>query len=240
MPPRKLEDIFTELYDTYGPQGWWPLLNGGHAAGASQAPELSKANVYHPGDYTYPRNDQQCFEICAGAILTQNTSWDNVHRALVALHAKGALDLDGMTQLSEDELKAAIKPSGYYNMKARKLRAFADFYRALPPGDIPQRSALLDVWGVGPETADSILLYAYGQLHMVVDAYTRRFLSALGVVSDSDNYETVKRICERALPADVIVYQEFHALIVQHCKQYYSRRPYKDPVFGTQGSRTGQ
>ena len=108
-----------------------------------------------------------------GAILTQNAAWPNVEKALRALEAPGILDPGAILAQAEPELAALIRPSGYHNAKARKLKELATFFRDLQ-GRTPSRSELLAVWGIGPETADSIRLYAYGQLEMVVDAYTRR------------------------------------------------------------------
>ncbi|OGV71551.1 MAG: hypothetical protein A3K19_09335 [Lentisphaerae bacterium RIFOXYB12_FULL_65_16] len=220
-----LTHIYETLFGAYGPQGWWPLLG---VAGTNPT-KTGAIRGYHVGDYSFPRNDAERFEICAGAILTQNTAWPNVERALRALADRNVLSPQGVLSLAQPDLATLIRASGYFNAKARKLREFAAFYTGLA-GQVPTRAALLDVWGVGPETADSMLLYAYGQEEMVVDAYTRRILGHLRLVKPVADYDTVKRFCARRLPCDLVVYQEFHALLVEHAKRHYQRMPYADPL----------
>jgi endonuclease-3 related protein len=134
-----------------------------------------------------------------------------------------ALEPEAILALPEAELAALIRPSGYHNTKARKLKALAGFLQGLR-GRTPGRSELLTVWGVGPETADSIRLYAYGQVEAVVDTYTRRVFERLGFVAGPATYDAMKRFCVEQLPAELIVYQEFHALIVEHAKRMKSLR----------------
>jgi endonuclease-3 related protein len=219
-----LRQLYSQLLDAYGPQGWWPLL--GHPG--TNPTKTGSITGYHPGDYDFPRTPSQRFEICVGAILTQNTAWPNVEKALRNLADLGALSLDGLEQLDDDSLRQAIRPSGYFNMKTRKLRELANELRAW--GDrVPTRAELLAIWGIGPETADSIRLYAYGQVEMVVDAYARRVLSHLGLVAPTVTYEGLKAFCIDGLPRDLVVYQEFHALLVEHAKRH-SRSGLPDAV----------
>lgn len=218
-------DTYGRLMERYGPQGWWPLLE----CKGTNPTRTGTIQGYHPGDYSYPRDERQRFEICVGAILTQNTAWPNVEKALRNLASRNALDAGRLLDMDAGALREAIRPSGYFNVKAEKLRGFARFHQSLG-GARPARDDLLSVWGVGQETADSILLYAYGELHLVVDAYTRRILGHLRCVSAAAPYGTVKQYCEDRLPRDLRVYQEFHALLVEHAKRHYSRRPYLDPV----------
>lgn len=220
-----LRQTYGRLLDAYGPQGWWPLLG----VAGSNPTKTGSVRGYHPGDYSYPRNDAERFEICTGAILTQNTAWPNVEKALRALAGRGVRSPHAVLALPHAELGRLIRASGYYNAKARKLRAFAEFCVA-QAGHTPSRSALLTVWGIGPETADSMLLYAYGQIEMVVDAYTRRILGHLGMVDADAAYDEIKHFCERRLPRDLMVYQEFHALMVEHAKRHYRRPPWHDPL----------
>jgi endonuclease-3 related protein len=131
-----------------------------------------------------------------------------------------------------DELKEAIKPSGYFNQKARYILEFIKFYRSLN-GTTPTREALLNVTGIGEETADSILLYGYNQLQFKVDAYTKRMLTQLSFVDEKAKYGEMKTVMESSLKECVTdeeellkIYQEFHALIVNHGKNFYSKRPY--------------
>jgi len=209
-----LHDFFRQLLDAYGPQGWWPLL--GHPG--INPTKTGACAGYHPGQYDFPRSDSERFEICAGAILTQNTAWPNVEKALHALADADRLSPQGLLALTPPELAVLIRPSGYHNTKARKLQELAAFFLGLQ-GRVPGRKELLAVWGVGPETADSIRLYAYGQLEAVVDTYTRRVLEGLGRIPAGASYDAMKDHCVAHLPAEVVVYQEFHALVVEHAKR---------------------
>ena len=208
-------DAFTQaMLESYGAQGWWPLL--GHSG--SNPTRTGRLTGYHPGDFTFPRDDAQRFEICSGAILTQNTAWTNVERALDALAVRGLLAPQAILVASDTVLETAIRSSGYFRAKAKKLRAFSEFYLRLA-GRTPTREALLEVWGIGPETADSIRLYAYKQTEMVVDAYTVRVLCQHGYCRQRLTYDRAKRYCERHLPCSLESYQEFHALMVEHAKR---------------------
>lgn len=211
--PCRLTRLHESLLAAYGPQGWWPVLQ--HTG--SNPTTTGSLTGYHPGEYDFPRSDRQRFEICVGAILTQNTAWRNVERALLALESRGLLAPHPLLRAEEDLLQEAIRPSGYFRMKARKLRHLAEFYIGLD-GRVPLRDELLGVWGIGPETADSIRLYAYGQPEMVIDAYTRRVFQTQGMARGSETYQTLKLGCEAALHADTALYQEFHALLVEHAK----------------------
>jgi endonuclease III related protein len=218
--PRRtpLPALTAALLAAYGPQGWWPLL----AHAGSNPTATGRLTGYHPGDFTFPQSDAQRFEICCGAILTQNTAWTNVERALAALAEKTLLAPAAILTVAPRTLETAIRPSGYFRAKAKKLRAFADFYLRLH-GRVPTRDELLAVWGVGPETADSIRLYAYGQLEMVVDAYTIRVLCQHGLCRAPLDYARAKRYCEDRLPRSLAGYQEFHALMVEHAKRLRGR-----------------
>ncbi|MBI1970568.1 endonuclease III domain-containing protein [Candidatus Woesearchaeota archaeon] len=220
-----LYSIYTVLLKEYGMQGWWPLL----AHQGMNPTKTGSITGYHPGDYSFPKNEQQRFEICIGAILTQNTSWVQVEKALKALNQLNALTIEGMAKLSLQRLKIAIKPAGYFNQKAKKIREFVVFFTYLD-GRTPSREELLSVWGVGPETADSILLYAYHVPSFVVDAYTRRILSHLRLIEETASYNDIKAMMEQALPQEVVVYQEYHALLVEHAKQQYSKKPYSQDI----------
>ena len=127
--------------------------------------------------------------------------------------------------MDEDEFKSAIKPSGYFNQKYNYLRNVCDFYISLD-GRTPERNDLLSVKGIGPETCDSILLYAYGEKEFIVDAYTRRIFSHLGIIDEKDSYNNVKKLFEDNFDGTVNDYQEYHALIVEHAKNHYLKKPY--------------
>jgi len=204
-----LRDIYRILMELYGPQGWWPLLDRDRMT-------LS----YHPGDYTPPSDDGELFEVIAGSILTQNTSWDSAASALRNLAVIDALKPHRILSLDDAELEEAIRCAGFYRQKASYLRETAGFFLALE-GSTPSRRELLRVRGVGPETADSILLYGYRKPEFVVDAYTRRMLTHLGIISGDESYHRIKELFEGSLEPDFRVFQEYHALIVRHGKSHY-------------------
>ncbi|MCG5535103.1 endonuclease III domain-containing protein [Ectothiorhodospira mobilis] len=200
MSPEHLRRVFRLLSDHHGPMHWWP----------GETP----------------------FEVMVGAILTQNTAWSNVERAIAALKEAGPLEPAALLALPEGELAARIRPSGYYNVKARRLRAFCQWLldaggepalRAHPTERL--RPALLTVKGIGPETADDILLYALERPVFVVDAYTRRLFSRLGLAPADLPYEALRAGVESALGPDVPLFNELHALIVNHGKSVCRPRP---------------
>jgi len=173
-------------------------------------------------------------EIIAGAILTQSAAWSNVEQALGKLKAAGALSPEGIAGLPESELAHLVRPSGYYNAKARKLKAFVRLLDRDFGGDLEAmlgspidelREALLSTHGIGPETADSILLYAAGRPVFVIDAYTRRTFSRLGSAAERDTYEGWQRLFAESLPFSAPLFNEYHALIVRHGKDVCRKRP---------------
>ncbi|MBI2107525.1 endonuclease III domain-containing protein [Candidatus Woesearchaeota archaeon] len=196
--------IYRKLLEEHGHQGWWPVKGGNDL----------KAE-YHRKDYSFPRNDGQAFEIMAGAILTQSTSWKNVEKALDNLRQNKALNPESIKKLKTEKLAELIKSSGYHNQKARKLKSFVEFYIS---GREFTRENLLNVWGIGPETADSILLYALKKPHFVVDAYTKRIFSRLRFFEDNEKYENIQKLFYDNLKKDFKLFNEFHALIVEHAK----------------------
>ena len=200
----KVMAIYEALLKHYGPQGWWPVVGS-----------------YHLGDYGYPKNEEEAFEIIAGAVLTQNTAWTSVERALENLRRIEALNPCKILTLSWDVLKSAIRPAGFFNQKAIYLREIALLFAGLK-GRTPSRKELMSVKGVGDETADSILLYAYKRPEFVIDAYTKRIATALGLAERGAGYMELKDLFESNLPRDVAIYQEYHALLVEHAKRFYS------------------
>ncbi|MFH0919706.1 MAG: endonuclease [Fibrobacterota bacterium] len=177
---------------------------------------------------------QTPFEVIAGAILTQNTTWTNVEKALKQLRSKKGLTLRGMRRLPEKELAQLIHSSGYYNQKARKLKAFLGYLNETFGGRLSKmqatetatlRQGLLSVRGIGPETADSILLYAFGKPVFVVDSYTRRLFERLGILRGGEGYDTIRfqveADAEKIKPnRRAAYYNQFHALIVNLCKDF--------------------
>lgn len=200
----KIAQIYEILLKEHGHQGWWPVKG-----------EDDDKAVYHTKDYSFPRNENEAFEIMAGAILTQNTSWRNVEKAIENLRQNRALNPEAIKKLKINKLAELIKPSGYHNQKAKKLKSFAEFYFS---GEKFARENLLAVWGIGPETADSILLYALKKPYFVVDAYTKRIFSRIGLCRIDDKYEDVQKLFHDNLPKDFKLFNEYHALIVEHAK----------------------
>ena len=214
-------EIFKKLLDTYSYQGWWPITD----YMGTNPTKTGSTQGYHPKDYSFPRNSLEQFEIVIGAILTQNTSWPQVEKSIINLKELINLSPYEILELGEEDFKKAIKPSGYFNQKYNYLRNVSEFYISLE-GRTPERKDLLSVKGIGPETADSILLYAYGQKEFVVDAYTRRIFSYLGLINEKDSYNRIKKMFEDDFDGDVNDYQEYHALIVEHAKNHYLKKPY--------------
>ncbi|RLC35101.1 endonuclease III domain-containing protein [Candidatus Shapirobacteria bacterium] len=199
----ELLSIYNSLYRRFGPQHWWP------------------------GDSP--------LEISIGAILTQNTAWRNVERAIENLKREGLLSVKGLEKVSMEKLRAAIRPAGYFNEKAKKIKAFIDFLFANYQGSLRKmfkeereilRKKLLQIRGIGKETADSILLYAGNLPVFVVDAYTRRILSRHNLVSEKADYEEIQRLFMDNLPLEAKLFNEFHALFVRLGKEICKK---KDP-----------
>lgn len=209
--------LHRRLAARYGPQGWWPLATLAGRPGFDP-------RGYHPGIYGVP-GPRRRFEVAAGAVLTQNTAWGNAEAALSALAAGGLATPAALLSCPPRRLAALVRPSGYYNQKARKLRVLAAFLAGLPRGRVPAREGLLALWGIGPETADSILLYAWHLPVPVADAYTRRLFFRLGWTGERAGYEELAALCARGLPAQAPALQEFHALIVRHAKEHCRASP---------------
>lgn len=210
-------DLYARLFTHYGPQGWWPLLRRAGEPGFN-------AKGYHPGvEPVLTPGDR--FEIAVGAVLTQNTSWSNVRSALQTLLRYADEQGNGMsphTILSMGQEKCAelIRSSGYYNQKARKLLLLSSFLSERKTA--PEREELLNLWGIGPETADSILLYAFDRPVFVIDAYTRRIHSRIMGLSTGPTvaeYHRLQKIFTDSVPAHADTYREYHALLVIHAKQ---------------------
>ena len=199
---RKVLEIYKNLLATYGEQGWWPTKN-----------------TYSPSFKMRMRTPTERFEICVGAILAQNTSWKNAERALDNLREADVLAAKKMERLSEKELATLIRPAGYYNLKAKKLKEFLKYSGAI------NRDKMLEIWGCGPETVDSILLYAYNKPVFVVDAYARRIFSRIGVCSDKISYEKLQKLFEDNLPKDAVLFNEYHALLVKQAKVHCKTKP---------------
>ena len=198
----ELIQIYNILLDHFGPLDWWP----------GETP----------------------FEVMIGAILTQNTAWSNVEKAISALQAENMLSPQAIVKADMRKLKRLIRPSGYFNQKALRLKDYTRFYIKEYCGSVERmaaqdtallRAKLLAVKGIGPETADSILLYALDKPVFVVDAYTRRAFSRLGFLPPEVDYHTTQEFFTSHLPCDVPLYNDFHAQIVYLCKDYCKSKP---------------
>ena len=197
-----LMNIYQILYQSYGRRHWWP--------------------------------GETSFEVMVGAILTQNTSWKNVEKAIHRLKEKGVLNPKGIRQLRKPTLASLIRSSGYFRIKAERLKAFIDFLFDEYGGSIKKmkgervgvlRQRLLDVKGIGPETADSILLYGLKKPIFVVDAYTKRILSRHGIISEKASYEEVQDLFMDHLPPGERLFNEYHALVVHLGKTLCKKVP---------------
>jgi endonuclease III related protein len=196
-----LMTIYNRLYAHLGPSHWWP----------GETP----------------------LEIMVGAILTQNTAWSNVKRAIGRLKEEGALNASRLKQMDEALLSEWIRPAGYYRIKARRLKNFLDFFFREFGGKVGRmksqslevlRSQLLEVRGIGPETADSILLYALGMPTFVVDAYTHRIFFRHQLIEEDISYEDLRSFFMDHLPLDPGLYNEYHALLVRLGKDYCKKK----------------
>lgn len=174
------------------------------------------------------------FEVCVGAILTQNTNWTNVEKALHLMKEKGMTSPQKISSANLKTLEEAVRPSGFFRQKAQRLKAFSSFIDGF--GGFAQfsrkvtREELLGLKGIGPETADSILLYALGRPVFVIDAYTKRIFTRLGF-PEQKGYEEWRRLFEDSLPKDAQLYKEYHALIVEHAKRTCRKKPLCEECF---------
>lgn len=196
-----LNSIYRRLFAAYGPQHWWP--------------------------------GRTRFEIAIGAILTQNVAWTNVEKAIAILRKKKLLRPETLDRLNPARIAPLIRSTGYFNQKAKKLKAFLAWFarygysfQRISAMEVPLlRGELLSVKGIGPETADSILLYALGKKVFVVDAYTRRILSRTGHLRGDEEYHAIQQFFHSRFRGDVAAYNEFHALFVRHGKEVCNTRP---------------
>ncbi len=197
-----LSDIYQRLYADFGPQQWWP----------AETP----------------------IEMIVGAVLTQNTAWTNVEKAILVLKRQEVLTLPALRRIPEKALAHLIRPSGYFNVKSRRLKAVVSFIFEAYGGHLDRmfsadpadlRTALLDVKGLGPETVDSILLYAGGFPFFVVDAYTRRILLRHQLIEEKWSYHEIQKEFMDHLPEDATLFNEYHALIVKTAKVYCKKNP---------------
>lgn len=205
------------LLKFHGPQGWWPLSGKDRTGRAEKRPEHEPK--HHNGR---PLTSKDRLEIMIGAILTQNTSWTNAEKAISLLNKHDMIDELKLNKIRVDELAVIIRSAGYYNQKARAIKALLSKLHLIRLDNL--RQVLLSSRGIGPETADSIILYAFNLPSFVVDAYTKRIFSRLGLISNG-SYDDVKVFFEGSLPQDPELFNEYHALIVAHGKSVCKKVP---------------
>ena len=193
----RLMDIYEALYTFYGPRNWWPA--------------------------------DSAFEVLVGAVLTQNTNWLNVTKAIATLRDRGLLSFEALRDIEHQQLAECIRPSGYYNLKATRLKNLLNMIEHSYSGSLDNllqeethvaRQRLLEVKGVGPETADSILLYAGDHPLFVVDAYTHRIFSRHYLLPEECDYQTAQDLFMDNLEPDPQLFNEYHALIVRAAKDF--------------------
>jgi endonuclease III related protein len=197
-----LKDVFDRLYSHYGPRHWWPA--------------------------------DSAFEVLVGAVLVQNTAWDNVRKAIDRLRGEDLLEPHALYAVPLERLEELIRSAGYFRVKARRLHNLLEFLVERYDGSLeamfrtalPElRESLLTVSGVGPETADSILLYAGGLPTFVVDAYTHRMLARHGWIGFDAGYYQIQEHFEAGLPQDAALFNEYHALVVEVGKRHCRKHP---------------
>lgn len=190
------------------------------------------AAAYGPQDGWWPA--ESAFEVCVGAILVQNTTWQQVARAIANLKASGALDPFALLALPPAAVEELVRPSGTFRQKARRLETFCrhvltrwdgDLAKMLVQDGAPLRAELLGIWGIGEETADAITLFAAHRPAFIVDAYTTRIARRLGLVSEDDTRHTVRALFVGALPPDAAAMRAMHALLVTHAKEHCRATP---------------
>ena len=224
-----LKKIYSLFHDKYGPQGWWPLLS----LHQNNSNPLNRGvfKGYHPQDYSHPETDKDKFEIMLGALLTQNTSWVNAEKALLALQENELLEPHAILKETQEKIGELIKPSGYFNQKSERLQIISQFILDNPIEDLEQldvaelRKILIKIKGIGSETADSIILYAFKKPIFVVDTYTKRIFSRYGMIEPKAKYEVVQELLHSNLESSHELFNEYHALIVEHAVRHCSTKP---------------
>ncbi|MBI2558915.1 endonuclease III domain-containing protein [Candidatus Woesearchaeota archaeon] len=213
----KIHAIYDVLFSNFGPQRWWPV---------------TKEGKLHPEYSGGPRNEKQQLEVIFGSILTQNTSWKNVEKAIAELNKNNLIDVKKIIRIENKKLAGIIKSSGYYNQKAKKLKNFCGFLLKKYNGELKSlfknnieklRSELLSINGIGPETADSIILYAAKKPIFVIDAYTRRVMHRIGY--KQDKYDELQKLFMSSLENSERLFNECHALLVELGKDICGKEP---------------
>ena len=211
--------VFEKLENYYGWRGWWPSTLDGKLS-----PEYHKSKKYK-------YSNAEKFEIAVGAILTQNAAWINVVKALENLKKLRIDSPEKILKTDKEKIITAIRPSGYYNQKYKKIIFLSEFFalnsfEKLDKLDTLEiRNKFLEIWGVGKETADSIVLYVFNKPVFVVDAYTRRVFKRNGIISGKEDYDEIRLLIENRIPLNILKYKNYHAVIVELCKQFCRTKP---------------
>ena len=220
----QITTIYNILLNNYGKQGWWPITPIGGCKG-----KLPESPLY--GLKT--KNEKQILEIMIGAILTQNTQWKpNVENSIIKLNNNSLIDINSVETIDNNKLSKIIKSSGYHNQKTKTIKNLANFLKLNPIKKLKEmelktcRELLLNLNGIGEETADSILLYAFEKPIFVVDAYTRRIFSKLEIIDEKASYQEIQGVFMNNLENNHKIFNEYHALIVKHGKLHYRKKPY--------------
>jgi len=222
----ELIQVYRKLYEIYGKQNWWPITPKNKLV-----PEYTSS--------LKKLTETEILEICLGAILTQNTSWQNVEKALININQylkdkKQKLSIDHLNDIDAKTLSKLIQPSGYYNQKTKYIKFFAEHVLEKHKGSLKLmmnqpsdnlRQELLELKGIGKETCDSIMLYAANCPIFVVDLYTKRLFSRLGYLNIKENYDNWQNFFHSNLDKNTLIFNEYHALIVEHNKKFCTKKP---------------
>jgi len=210
-------NIYNKLLEAYKEQGWWPIVNS-----------FNKV-VYNKNFKNRKKTETEKLQVCLGCILTQNTTWKNVEKSLKILNKNKLISIKKLDKILDKKLALLIKSSGYYNQKTKTIKSFIKFakkYKNLNEmfSDKNIRNKLLNVKGIGPETADSMLLYAGDLPYFVIDAYTKRIVERLNISKEKD-YNKLQELFHKNLEKDHKLFNEYHALLVEHAKRYCKKLP---------------
>ncbi|MEM2115400.1 MAG: endonuclease III domain-containing protein [Candidatus Woesearchaeota archaeon] len=215
-----IQNIYNILLKNYGYQGWFPLIR----FPGTNPTKSGSIRGYHPNNYDLPKTIDEIYEVCIASILTQNTNWINAEKALLNLYKNNVLNPNIIAILDIKKLKELIKCAGFYNQKSVRIKEFTHWFLLnLDRLNSIKREELLKIKGIGKETADTILLYALKKPFFVIDSYTMRFCYRLGI--NFKNYDDLQEIFQISLEQDFRIYNEYHALIVEHCKRFCKKTP---------------
>lgn len=222
---QSLTQIYHILFEKYGKQGWWPTTPS-----SETIPKYTNSNR--------KLKEDEMLEICIGAILTQNTSWQNVEKALININKEYKLSnqslIDYLYELNIEKLKQLIQPAGFFNQKSKYIKNLIDHIITEYKGSVKLffkqskedlRNELLSLKGIGKETADSIILYSANKPMFVIDMYTKRLFSRLGYLAQNKSYDEWQNFFNQNLNEDLKKFNEYHALIVEHNKRFCKSKP---------------